>query len=137
MLKNCTSLMLSCLLLGALSLRAASAEPAAGKDSPTPGQIKQKLTRLGTGEKARVTVKLKSGTKLKGYVDQLGEDSFTLKAEKPETTTTVAFADVEQLKGHNLSTGAKIAIGAGIGVAVFVVVGLAIAAAAGGLLSGL
>jgi hypothetical protein len=30
--------------------------------------------------------------------------------------TTVAYSDVAQIKGHNLGTGAKIAIGIGIGV---------------------
>ena len=37
---------------------------------------------------------------------------------KTRAATTVAYGDVTQVKGHNISTGAKIAIGVAIGVGV-------------------
>jgi hypothetical protein len=39
-----------------------------------------------------------------------------------DTATTVAYTDVTKVKGHNLSTGAKIAIGIGIGVGVVLLI---------------
>ena len=41
-------------------------------------------------------------------------------------TTPVAYPQVKQIKGNNLSTNAKIAIGAGIAAAAFVIIYIAI-----------
>lgn len=84
-------------------------------------KVKANITKLGTGRDARIEIKLKDGTKLKGYVGQIDENSFVVVNEKIGTPTEVPYAQTKQVKGSNLSTGAKIAIGAGIGVALFLV----------------
>ncbi|HXT62958.1 MAG TPA: hypothetical protein VN696_07980 [Pyrinomonadaceae bacterium] len=67
--------------------------------------------KLGTGTAARVEVKLRDKTKLRGYVEQVADDHFVVVDEKTGATTTVAYPQVKQVQGNNLSTGAKIAIG--------------------------
>jgi len=44
-----------------------------------------------------------------------------LKNLKDGEATTIAYSDVAQVKGNNLSTGAKVAIGVGIVVGVIIV----------------
>ena len=79
-------------------------------------KIKASVAKRGTGEKARVTVELHSGSKLKGHISQAGEDSFTLIEDKSGQTKVLAYSDVDQVKGRGgLSLAAKI----GIGVAFF------------------
>jgi len=51
---------------------------------------------------------------LAGYVSNIDESSFSVTRRNSTVTTTVAYRDVVQVKGNNLSTGAKIAIAAGI-----------------------
>lgn len=80
------------------------------------------MTRRGTGEKARVNVGMLNGTKVKGFISQAGDDSFTLTDSKTKQTSTLAYGDVTQVKGAGLSKGAKILIGVGVGVAVTAVV---------------
>ena len=40
--------------------------------------IKANLLKLGTGESARVKVKLRDQTKLEGYISEAGEETFTV-----------------------------------------------------------
>lgn len=77
-------------------------------------QLKEKLDKLGTGEKARVGVILKNGSKVKGYVSQVNANSFVVTDEKSAATTEIQFSDVNKLAGRNMSTGTKIALGFGI-----------------------
>ena len=51
---------------------------------------------------------------IKDYISEVGEDSFVVVDAKTGTATTVAYSQVKQVKGNNLSTGAKIAIGVAI-----------------------
>ena len=60
------------------------------------------------------TLKLKDGKKLKGYIVQANESNFVVMEEKTATPTEVPYPQAKQVKGNNLSTGAKIAIGVGI-----------------------
>ncbi len=85
-------------------------------------KVKTDVFRRGTGEKSKVVVKMKDGTKLKGYISQAGEDSFDLTDFKTKQTSAVTYRDVAQVKKQGLSKGAKIAIGVGIAAAVTVVV---------------
>jgi len=88
-------------------------------------KVKTGIVKLGVGSEARVEVRLQDKTKLAGYISEVKDESFIITDPKTSRTTTIAYADVTQVRGHNLSTGAKIAIGVGIGVAI-VVVALAI-----------
>lgn len=122
MLKRLLSLTLAGLLLNLSVAVPVCAETREEKDARRAEKVKRAVEKLGTGEKARVKVRLKDGTRLKGYVEATGADDFQLKDAESGTTTRVAFADVKQLEGRNLSTGAKVAIGLGIAAGVLVVV---------------
>ncbi len=90
-------------------------------------RLKAGIVQLGVGEESYVTVKLRDKTKLAGYISEAREESFVVTDLRTSEATTVAYADVKKVKGHNLSTGAKIAIGAGISVGVVMLVVIALA----------
>lgn len=124
MLRKSLAIIVGALLLQTLLLvQPASAASKAEKEAKLAAQVKQKLSNFGVGENARLAVKLRgSKTVLGGYVESTGEDGFVLKNLKTGESTTVAYTDVTQARGHNLSTGAKIAIGIAIGVAAVLIV---------------
>jgi translation initiation factor IF-1 len=65
------------------------------------------------GNNARVEVKLRDKTKVKGYLSARTADSFTVSG-KTGTTTTVSYSEVDEVKkpGGGLSTKTWIIIGA-------------------------
>jgi preprotein translocase subunit SecF len=77
-------------------------------------KVKEGIGKLGTGAEARIEVKLRDKTKLKGYVGEAGEDSFVIVDEKTGEKSTVTYPQVKQVRGNNISKGAKIAIGVGV-----------------------
>ena len=109
---------LSLVLIYALVFTAAPvlAGTRAQEQAQSAEQVKAKVAQIGTGKKARATVKLKNGTKLKGYVEQSGEQEFVLRDKETGGPVRVLYTDVakvEERKGH--STAKWIGIGAGIG----------------------
>lgn len=77
-------------------------------------RVKAKIAKLGVGERARAQIKLRNGQKIKGYVSSAGSDDFAFTERDSGKTTTVAYADVVEVKkAGGLSKGAKIAIVAG------------------------
>lgn len=112
---------LTLMLIGALifSLSAAPMTLAKSKEEKAAefaAKVKANIAKLSSGPDARIEVKLRDKTKLKGYVSRTGEDSFVVVDAKTGTTTEVPYPNVASVTGKNLSTGAKIAIGIGIGV---------------------
>jgi hypothetical protein len=108
------------LLFCALSLRVTAQQ---GNKQPVTEQLKIKIARLGVGEKAKATVTLKDGTKIKGYISRAGDDDFVMRDRKTDAATTIRYADIQKVdsnKGH--STARNIAIGVGIGVGAFLAV---------------
>lgn len=108
-----------CLLLGGFLLTVAGAElayagPKEDKEARFAQKVKEGIGKLGTGTDARIEVKLRDKTKLKGYVGEAGEESFVVVDGKTSATSTVAYTQVKQVKGKNLSTAAEIAIGVGV-----------------------
>jgi hypothetical protein len=109
------------LLVNLVGLQFARASSKEDKQAQAIEKVKKGVARLGVGEKARVQVKLNDNTKLKGYIREAGPDSFVVVNSKTGVTTKVDYSQVQEVKGHDMSTGAKIAIVAGIaGAAVFV-----------------
>ena len=103
-------------------VQTASARSKAEKQARFAERVKAGIVQLGVGEESYVTVKLRDKTKLAGYISEAREESFVVTDLKTSEATTVAYADVKKVKGHNLSTGAKVAIGLGIGVAVWLII---------------
>lgn len=108
---------------------AVNAKTQAERDAQTLEQVKVKVARLGVGERARVTVKFKDGTKLKGYISQAKDAEFIVRDRKTDAPTVVLYQDVarvESNRGH--STARNITIGVAVGVgAVLTVLGILIA----------
>ena len=127
MLKTHMSLLVAVVLLFSAVPQSAVARQS-GSQAPTVETIKSKIARIGVGAKAKATIRLKNGTKVKGYVAQAGEDDFVMRDRKTDAPTTILYADVlkvEDNKGH--STARNIAIGVAVGVgAVLAVIGILI-----------
>lgn len=115
------------LLSGVLTLTAFGVRPAraqSAQDAELAARARADISRLGTGEKARVEVRLRDDTRLKGYVSAAGTDSFTLTNRETGASQTVAYADVSKVKksGGGLSTRTWVILGAV--AATLVVVGI-------------
>jgi hypothetical protein len=110
------------LLLTVLGLKTAQAQT--GKDAQLTLEARGKVQKLGLGRDARVEVKLRDSTKLKGYISEAGQDSFTVTDSKTGAAQSVAYRDVAQVKkpGSGLSTRAWIIIGAAAVAAVVVAI---------------
>ena len=120
MKKKCSTLVLAALLACAPgSALATPVSPSTTKEARHAEQVCANINKLGCDEAARIAVKLRDKTKLTGYVGAINETSFTLIEANTGKAVVVPYPAVAQVKGHNLSTGAKIAI-IGLGVAVVV-----------------
>src|SRR4051812_13121961 len=84
------------LLWATFGLRTALAQT--GKDLQLAGEARAKVQKLGLGRDARVEVKLRDNTKLKGYISEAGQDSFTVTDSKTGAAQPVAYSDVSRLK---------------------------------------
>jgi hypothetical protein len=93
----------------------------AEKDARRAEKVRTQLAKLGTGKDALVRVELRDKTKLEGYVSEVGAESFVL-TDKTGKASTIAYPQVKKAQGNNLSTGAKIAIGAGVAAAIVLLV---------------
>ena len=111
MWKKIASLAIVAALLLALCSVSVSASPKNEPDAKSVEKVHTAIAKFGTGPAARVEVKLRDQTKLKGYIDQVADDHFVVVDDKTGAATRVAYPQVKQVKGNNLSTGAKIAIG--------------------------
>jgi hypothetical protein len=129
MIRKSLALALAVVALHAFAGTPVFAARQAEKDAQTLEQVKTQVNRAGIGEKARVTVKMKDGTKRQGYVSERREGDFVLRDRKTDAPTTIAYGDVTKVdisRGH--STARNTAIGVGIGVgAVILVLGILIA----------
>lgn len=121
MLKKCLALVLAIAVFQLVNAAPAVAATKAEKEVRAAEKVRAGILKLGTGESARVKIKLRDKTKLEGYVGEAGADSFTVVDLKTGAATVVTYPSVKQAQGNNLSTGAKIAIGLGIAALVLVI----------------
>lgn len=96
------------------------AVPASGQTMQTKQEkqtvkVKEKVKKLGLGQRVRVSLKLYNDTQYKGYVSAANEDDFIV-IDGLGNPQTIRYSDVKSIGGRNLSTGAKIGIGIAIGV---------------------
>ena len=94
----------------------ASAKTQAENEAQLLERVKVKVARLGVGEKARVTVRFKDGTKLKGYISQAKDSEFIVRDRKTDAPSVVLYRDVARVdsnRGH--STARNVALGTVIG----------------------
>jgi hypothetical protein len=110
MIKKWLSLALICLLLVVANCSLVSAQINIDKTTSSIAKVKTNVLKRGTGENKRVEVRTLDGTKLKGYISQADEDSFTLTDSKTKQTSVIAYRDVAKVK-NRLTRGDKIALG--------------------------
>lgn len=121
MLKNDLSFLIAGLLLLGPASQIARAGQQLDKQPATIEQIKGKVAKLGVGAKAKATIRLKDGTKTKGYIARGGDDDFVMRDRKTDAPTTIRYADVakvESNRGHSTAKYLGIGIGIGSGVVV-------------------
>lgn len=82
------------------------------------------VQRRAVGNQSTVKIVLRDKTEVKGHISQIDADSFQVTDKKSGRARTIAFADVEMVRGPGLSRAAKIAIGVG---AAGILVGIAAA----------
>ena len=101
----------------------ASSKPdrAAADKASLAARVRDGVRQLGTGPNAHVSLRRHDGKKVKGYVAAADDAAFVVVTQSGEATQ-VPYSDVAQVKGHNLATGWKIAIGAAIGAGVVLLV---------------
>lgn len=123
MLKRMLAIMLTGMLLtmavGFGPVNAQSVQDAV-QDNARAAKVRGDVLKLGVGEKAGVEVKLRDNRKLKGYIAEASEDSFTVVNSKNESNQRLAYADVEKVKkaGGGFSTRSWIILGAAVAGAV-------------------
>jgi hypothetical protein len=119
MLKTYLSLFLSGLLLiGVCAAPALASSPAT---QLTTEQVKIQVAKLGLGAKAKATITLNNGTKIKGYIVRADDDGFVLRDRKTDAPTTIRYADVTKVqanKGHSMARNVAIGVGIGVGAVV-------------------
>ena len=120
MFKKFLSVLLAGLLMQLACIQPARAETKAEKDAHFAEKVKAGVNRLGTGPEALVEVKLRDKRKLKGYISETADDYFVV-MDATGNPTQVAYPQVKSVKGNNLSTGAKIAIGVALVGGIFLI----------------
>ena len=123
MFKKYLTLILAVLILNLSLSAAAFAGTKEEKAAKLAEKVKTNITKIGTGKNARIEVKLRDNTKLEGYISQINENSFVVVDDKTGNNSEVPYSNAKQVKGNNLSTGVKIAIGIGVILAVILVIG--------------
>ena len=80
------------------------------------------VTKTGTGGKAKVELELNNGTKIKGNIESISADSFTVAAKDTGSVQSIAFADVRKIRNprNGLKPRTWIIIGAAAAAAIIV-----------------
>jgi hypothetical protein len=85
-------------------------------DAKKAAKVKEKITKLGIGRKARIDVKTNDGHEVVGWVSDRHEEDFVV-TDDFNDVKTIRYEDVNKFVGKNLSTGQKLLIGFGVGFA--------------------
>jgi hypothetical protein len=116
-MKHISGILAVLLLLAPLSqLSAVGQTPKSSID-----KAKSQVARLGVGSKARATIKLNDGTRVKGYVYSAGDEDFVIRDRNTDAPTTVSYADVKSVddnRGHSVARNVLIAVAIGSAVTI-------------------
>ncbi len=123
MYKSLLSVALSCLLLGQAAAAPRQAPPLGEKEARRADKVRAKVVALGTGEAARVRVRLRGRRRdlVIGYVTEAGAESFTVAEPKTGVTTVIPYS---QVKAVNPNRATPVVKAVALGVAF--IVGLAV-----------
>jgi hypothetical protein len=117
MLKKHLSLVLIVIVTYVCLAVPAPARAQSNNQTQTVEKIKIKVAKLGVGEKAKATVHLKDGTKIKGYITQANEADFVIRDRKTNDPRTVSYQDVAKVDNNRGHSGRNIGLGIAIGAA--------------------
>ncbi|HSS22138.1 MAG TPA: hypothetical protein VLL54_18860 [Pyrinomonadaceae bacterium] len=112
MLKRFSAVMLaSIVLLSAFGIQRAGAQTSGDQATE---KIRAKVQKMGTGTNAKVEVKLRDNSQLRGYITDSNQDSFTMFDKNSGTNKTISYADTTSVKKSSgaFSTKSLIIIGA-------------------------
>ena len=113
MFRKIFAMMLSAtVLLTAFGLQSTRAQGLA--DTRATEKIRSNVQKIGVGGNARVDVKLRDNTQLKGYISDASEDSFTIVDNKTGSRNTVLYANASSVKktSRGVSTKTWLIVGA-------------------------
>ena len=101
------------LLITAFGLQPAGAQSASDQATE---QIRAKVRKIGVGTNAKVAVKLRDNTQMKGYISESNQDSFTVFDKLSASSKTVSYADTSSVKkaSGGISTKTWIILGAAV-----------------------
>lgn len=92
-------------------------------------QVREVVIQRGTGPDARVKLKLRDGSTVKGYIAEIHDVSFVVHHQKTHYPTVVQYDDVIVIRAGGPSPGAKMLVK--VGLLVFLLVVIPIIAAKG------
>ena len=121
-MKHISRLLAVLLLLAPLSQLSATGQT----QKSSVEKARSQVAKLGVGSKARATIKLNDGTKVKGYVYSAGEEDFVIRDRKTDAPSTVRYADVKSVddnRGHSVARNILIVVGIGAAVTIAAVFG--------------
>ena len=98
MSKRLFAMVLVVSLLNVVCVAPVAAASRESKEAKRARVVKSQIDRIGTGPKARIALRLRDKTDLKGYVSEAADDHFVITDEKTATTTTVSYTQVEKVK---------------------------------------
>jgi len=124
MAKKLLSVALMLLLTSLVTPVPASAQSQEDTRARQAQKVKARISKLGTGKRAYVEVKLRDNNKLKGYVSEIADDHFVVIDPKTNVRSTVPYAQVQQIKVNNHSLGYGLAFGAAVIGGVIIAVSL-------------
>ena len=92
------------------------------QSSPQESEARAVVAKTGTGERARVELELNNGTKIKGNIESIAADSFTVAAKDTRSIQSIAFADVKKIRNprNGLKPRTWIIIGAAAAAAIII-----------------
>lgn len=125
MLKTTGSFLIAILVFQFLFIAPAFAQNLT--DAAETAKIKTALTKRGTGEKAKIKIKLRDGREIKGWIAELNADDFVIADSKTKNQTKIFYNDVVKVKKSGLSLGAKLGIAAlVVGAAAVIVIAVGV-----------
>ena len=107
--KKLLPLALAGLLLNVTAAGPAHAQSRTEKEARRVERVRAKIMKLGTGESARVRIRLRDKKKVKGYVREAGEETFDVCDARTGGMTTIPYSQVKTINERELSLGAKLA----------------------------
>jgi len=121
-MKKIIAMSLTILVFNLSLYAAAGGETKEEKDVKFAQKVKAKIAKLGTGHDAVVEVKLRDGSKVKGYISEAKNNEFVVMDSNSGDLVSIPYSQAKQVKGNNLSSGAKIAIGVGLIAATIIII---------------